>query len=31
MIRFSLDAANTATDVKKRLSGVAGAVKMLRG
>ena len=30
MIRFSLDVANTATDIKKVLSEVTGAVKMLR-
>jgi cysteine desulfurase len=31
MIRFSLGADNTAADVKKVLSGVAQAAKMLRG
>ncbi len=31
MIRFSLDATNTATDIKEVLSAVQGAVKMLRG
>ena len=31
MIRFSLDATNTATDIKKALSGIQVAKKMLRG
>ncbi len=31
MIRFSLDAGNTPAEVKKVLSGVEAAVKMLRG
>jgi len=31
MIRFSLDAANTATDLKKAFSAVQAAVKMPRG
>jgi cysteine sulfinate desulfinase/cysteine desulfurase-like protein len=30
MIRFSLDAANTMTEVKNVISGIQGAVKMLR-
>jgi hypothetical protein len=31
MIRFSMGAKNMAKDIKKVLSGVQGAVKMLRG
>jgi cysteine sulfinate desulfinase/cysteine desulfurase-like protein len=31
MIRFSLDATNTATDIEKVLSRVEAAVKLLRG
>ena len=31
MIRFSLAATNTATDIKKVLSGIQAAEKMLRG
>jgi len=31
MIRFSLDATNTATEIIKVLSGVQAAVKRLRG
>ena len=31
MIRFSLDATNTATDIKKVFSAVQAAEKMLRG
>jgi hypothetical protein len=31
MIRFTLDAGNTTAELKKVLSGVAQAAKMLRG